>query len=131
MANFILEQCSSLDEFIVGFDGRFEPASGETYSFSDGLTGETICGTVISGTAEVTTYSAITQYDNCNECIIDTPRSANTETAICYTCFSDVNNGTAFYYTNTVPHPVYTDGYGTPVTQLNMVVLGGPNGLNS
>jgi hypothetical protein len=29
------------------------------------------------------------------------------------------------------PHPVYTDGFGTPVTQLNMVVLGGINGLNS
>jgi hypothetical protein len=31
----------------------------------------------------------------------------------------------------TTPHPVYTDGFGTPVTQLNMVVLGGINGLNS
>jgi hypothetical protein len=59
------------------------------------------------------------------------PRSANTETVICYTCFSDVNNGNAFYYTNSVPHPVYTDGYGTPVTQLDMVTLGGVNGLNN
>ena len=31
----------------------------------------------------------------------EAPLSANTETVICYTCFSDVNNGTAFYYTNT------------------------------
>jgi len=25
---------------------------------------------------------------------------------------------------------VWTDGYGTPVTQLNMIVIGGINGLN-
>ena len=128
MANFILEQCSSLDEFIVGFDGRFDPASGETYSFSDGLTGETICGTVISGTAEVTTYSAITQYDNCNECNIDIPRSANTAYTICEVCSEGAVNT---IYNLTPPHPIYTDGYGTPVTQLNMVTLGGPNGLNN
>ena len=128
MANFILEQCSSSNQFTVGFNETFDPASGETYSFSDGLTGETICGTIISGTAEVTTYSAITQYDNCNECIIDIPRSANTAYDICEVCF----DGTVVtVYNLTPPHPVYTDGYGTPVTQLNMVTLGGPNGLNS
>ena len=73
-------------------------------------------------------------YFNCDECVFDNtrqPRSANTETVICYTCLSDVNNGNAFYYTNIVPHPVYTDGYGTPVTQLDMVTLGGVNGLNN
>jgi len=128
MANFILKQCSSLDEFIVGFDGRFEPASGETYSFSNGLTGQTICGTILSGTTGATTYSAITQYDNCNECIIDIPRSANTAYDICEVC----SDGTVItVYNLTPPHPIYTDGYGTPVTQLNMVTLGGPNGLNS
>ena len=128
MANFILEQCSSSNQFTVGFGVSFTPITGQTYSFSNGLTGETICGTIISGTAEVTTYSAITQYDNCNECIIDIPRSANTEYTICEVCF----DGTVVtVYNLTPPHPVYTDGYGTPVTQLNMVVLGGPNGLNS
>jgi hypothetical protein len=128
MANFILEQCSSSNQFTVGFNETFDPASGETYSFSDELTGETICGTIISETTGSTTYSAITQYDNCNECIIDIPRSANTEYTICEVCF----DGTVVtVYNLTPPHPVYTDGYGTPVTQLNMVVLGGPNGLNS
>ena len=127
MANFILEQCTSLNQFTVGFS-TFVPATGDTYSFSDGLTGETICGTVISETLSPTTYSAMTLYDNCNECIIDIPRSANTEYTICEVCF----DGTVVtVYNLTPPHPVYTDGYGTPVTQLNMVVLGGPNGLNS
>ena len=128
MANFILEQCSSLDEFIVGFGVSFTPITGQTYSFSNGLTGETICGTILSGTATSTTYSAITQYDNCNECIIDIPRSANTAYNICEVCSDET---VITVYNLTPPHPVYTDGYGTPVTQLNMVTLGGPNGLNS
>jgi hypothetical protein len=128
MANFILEQCSSSNQFTVGFGVSFTPITGQTYSFSNGLTGETICGTILTGTTGATTYSAITQYDNCNECIIDIPRSANTEYTICEVCF----DGTVVtVYNLTPPHPIYTDGYGTPVTQLNMVTLGGPNGLNS
>jgi len=42
---------------------------------------------------------------------------------------SGCSDGT--YESQDTPHPVYTDGYGTPFTQLNMVVLGGPNGLNN
>ena len=61
----------------------------------------------------------------------EAPLSANTETVICYTCFSDVNNGNAYYYTNTVPHPTYTNEFGKAVVQLDMVALGGPNGLNN
>ena len=61
---------------------------------------------------------------NCTE----PPRSAGTEYEVCEVCF----DGTVVtVYNIQPPHPVYTDGYGTPVTQLNMVVLGGPNGLNS
>jgi len=52
------------------------------------------------------------------------PRSANTETFICIPdC--EFTGSTAV----TPPHPVWTDGYGTAVTQLNMVTIGG-NGLN-
>jgi hypothetical protein len=128
MANFRVEQCSSSNQFTVGFGVSFTPITGQTYSFSNGLTGETICGTIISGTTGSTTYSAITQYDNCNECIIDIPRSANTAYDICEVC----SDGTVItVYNLTPPHPIYTDGYGTPVTQLNMVTLGGPNGLNN
>lgn len=55
----------------------------------------------------------------------DTPRSANTESLICVTlCDQSVVSVNP-------PHPIWTDGYGTQVTQLNMVTLGGPNGLNS
>jgi hypothetical protein len=128
MANFILEQCSSATQFTVGFGVSFTPMTGETYSFSDGLTGETICVTVISGTASPTTYSAMTLYDNCNECIIDIPRSANTEENICIEiCDPSGNTVTSV----PSPHPVWTDNYGTEVTQLNAITLGGQNGLNN
>jgi hypothetical protein len=128
MANFILERCSSNDQYVVGFDVSLNPQTGDTFSFSDSLTGETICGIIITGTNESTTYSAITEYNDCFECIQETPRSANTEYNICEVCF----DGTVVtVYNLEPPHPIYTDGYGTPVTQLNMVTLGGPNGLNS
>ena len=128
MANYILEQCSSLNTFTVDF-GAVIPTTGETYSFSDGLTGETICGTVISlSPPSPTTYSAMTLYDNCHECIIDIPRSANTEENICLEiCGPSGNTVTSV----PSPHPVWTDNYGTEVTQLNAITLGGQNGLNN
>jgi hypothetical protein len=58
----------------------------------------------------------------------DTPRSANTEDNVCVTCFDGTGST---IYNIPVPHPVYTDGYGTPVTQLNAIELGGQNGLNN
>ena len=52
------------------------------------------------------------------------PRSANTETVICVICSGETS-------TVTPPHAVYTDAQGIAVTQMNTVVLGGPDGLNS
>lgn len=56
------------------------------------------------------------------------PRSANTETFLCQEIC--VSGGTTTI-SITPPHPVWTDGYGTQVTQLNMITLGGPDGLNN
>jgi hypothetical protein len=56
------------------------------------------------------------------------PRSANTETIFCEEICDDPINTVI---QSVPPHPEWTDGYGTQVTQLNMVVLGGINGLNS
>lgn len=69
------------------------------------------------------TFTILGPYSDC-ECEIP-PRSANTETFICVTdC--EFTGSTAV----SPPHPVWTDGYGTPVTQLNMVLIGSGNGLN-
>lgn len=52
--------------------------------------------------------------------------SANTESTVC------VNDGCAGTpYTVKPPHPVYGDLTGGTVTQLNMIELGGQNGLYS
>ena len=65
--------------------------------------------------------------ENCGE---EPPRSAGTEYEVCEICCDCGSTGSTINLI-TPPNPVYTDGYGTPVTQLNMVTLGGPNGLNS
>lgn len=50
--------------------------------------------------------------------------SANTEVFVC------VPDCTFSASTAVVPpHPIWTDAYGNPVTQLNMITIGG-NGLN-
>ena len=54
--------------------------------------------------------------------------SANTQTVICQEVCS---GGTTNVVKIIPPNPVYSDLTGGTVTQLNMVVLGGPNGLNS
>lgn len=59
----------------------------------------------------------------------DTARSANTEVTVCEQ-ICDLSGGTIAVQV-IPPHPIYTDGYNTPVTQLNMISLGGMNGLNS
>ena len=54
------------------------------------------------------------------------PLSAGTETKICVV--SCDQSGTTLI---NVPHPTYLNEYGKAVVQLNMVELGGMNGLNS
>lgn len=59
------------------------------------------------------------------------PISAGTETIICYNCLSDLNNGIAYYYTNNVPHPTWTNGYGKEIVLMDAVLIGSGNGLNN
>jgi len=66
---------------------------------------------------------------SCSECEIDTPRSANTESTVCVICCECGATGSTITQVSP-PHPVWTDGYGTSVTQLNMITIGG-NGLNN
>jgi hypothetical protein len=57
------------------------------------------------------------------------PLSAGTVYKVCvavYNCDNTENNEI-----REVPHPVWTNEMGKSVVQLNMVTLGGPDGLNS
>ena len=69
-------------------------------------------------------------FQNCEECPdSDIPRSANTESTVCVICCDCGATGSTINII-TPPHPQWTDQYGTQVTQLNMITIGG-NGLNS
>lgn len=78
-------------------------------------------------------FTPSSKYTNCTNCqrneYPNVGRSANTENFVCVTCCPcDGSSGSTFSVTP--PHPVWTDGYGTSVTQMNMITLGGINGLN-
>lgn len=77
------------------------------------------------------TITPVSTYYNCIDCYLNNtrfPRSGGTETFLCIELCTP--SGTTVTSVS-VPHPVWTDGYGTAVTQLGMVVIGGPDGLNS
>jgi hypothetical protein len=78
-------------------------------------------------------FTAVEFYFNCTFCettIVNPPRSANTETYICNYCCDCGASGETI--TQIVPpHPIWSDGYGTWVTQMNMVLIGSGNGLNA
>ena len=92
------------------------------------------CSTILNTCPLPGDYPTITPYSfylNCETCIFDNtrfPRSGGTETFLCLQICTP--SGTTVTSVS-VPHPVWTDGYGTAVTQLGMVVIGGPDGLNN
>lgn len=73
-------------------------------------------------------------YFDCTLCRVDNPnfqaRSAGTEYFECVICCDcGATGGTVTQVAP--PHPVWSDGYGTPVTQMGSVTLGGMFGLNN
>jgi hypothetical protein len=66
-------------------------------------------------------------YTTCDECL--NGFSTGTESTICVICCPCTTGETV---TSVVPpHPIWTNGQGQAITQLNAITLGGPNGLNS
>jgi hypothetical protein len=57
-------------------------------------------------------------------------RDAGSEYFECVICCDCGSTGSTVTQVSP-PHPVWTDGYGTEVRQLNMVTLGGIHGLNN
>ena len=131
--NFSFIRCGTSEEINIeanNFCTEYGvPTTGITYEIQFGS--ETpFCATFegLSESGETDYHYSSGPFSLCENCGEEPPRSANTAYDICEVCF----DGTVVtVYNLTPPHPVYTDGYGTPVTQLNMVTLGGPNGLNS
>jgi hypothetical protein len=92
------------------------------------------CSTILNTCPLPGDYPTITPYAfylNCETCTFDNtrfPRNAGPETLLCVEICGP--SGTTVTQVSP-PHPVWTDAYGTAVTQLNMITLGGPDGLNS
>jgi hypothetical protein len=131
--NFQFIACNTLLEInIEAFNFCREhglPITGMTYEIQFGS--ETpFCATFtgLTSTGETNYYYFSGHFLDCENCGDEPPRSAGTEVTICQeTC--DVSGTTVTTFIP--PHPEWTDGYGTQVTQLSMITLGGPNGLNN
>jgi uncharacterized delta-60 repeat protein len=70
-----------------------------------------------------TELSSFLEFSSCTECFNFIINSGN-EYLMCEVCSGDT-------FTVNPPHPVWTNNYGTAVTMLDAIVLGGPNGLNN
>ena len=122
MPNVNMNLCSEeLIEITVNF-GAITPLVGSTWQVQDELN-NLICAVVNSNEPNPSAiYTPVQEFDTCEEC---SPQSVNNEYTLCITdCNGDLIE-------LTFPHPVWTNNYGTAVTQLDAVALGGPNGLNN
>jgi hypothetical protein len=133
MAIFYVAPCQGGDQIVVD-EGSLTLGPGDVISFSSS-TGDVTCGTVGDrSNPGPTSYTAITIFESCYKCTtlfdFESPRSANTEQIICVQVCENTSGSTVVVAVNP-PHPVWTDNYGTEVTQLNAVTLGGVNGLNN
>lgn len=108
------------------------PTSGLIY-FMDTTELTGVCLQFISTVVErngaelLTNPTISTIYTTCLECL--PPLSAGTSVDICQVCTDSSGTTTATFID--APHPTWTDGRGRSVIQLNMIELGGQNGLNN
>ncbi len=123
MANVSYTGTSCIDDSEIIFISVEGLLTGKTYQDYD-LT----CITIdFSSSSEnnITKSFLYGPYDDCSEC--SAPFSAGTETKICVVSNCDPLVSVLI----DVPHPTWTNEYGKAVVQLNMIELGGMNGLNS
>lgn len=135
--SFVFTACSIIDTFYVDISTFCTlygdvPTLGDVFKIYDQDKDESYCAEFVgpdftTPNLNLAPDSGEGPFTNCYECDpVRIPRSANTENFICIPdC--EFTGSTAV----SPPHPVWTDGYGTAVTQLNMITLGGPNGLNA
>jgi hypothetical protein len=111
-----------------------------SFGFNCFLDTNDICRTVVESCPQQPVGNLVVPVENyfsCPTCRAFNPRpepdparSAGTEYFECVICCDCGSTGSTVTRVSP-PHPVWTDGYGTPVTQMNMVTLGGMFGLNN
>ena len=122
MAVINMNLCSSPEiEITVNFTPPLVPTLGSVWQVQDEL-GNLICATVNANDPGIPSYVEVQEFGSCEEC---SPQSVNPEYTL---CVKDCDGNVVELF---FPHPVWTNEYGTAVTQLNAVTLGGVNGLNN
>ena len=123
MANSIYTGTSCSDSSSIIFVSNSGLLTGKTYQDYD-LTCITIqySSSTSNNVDKTFLYGP---FDSCSGCT--SPISAGTEVQICVVSSCDPS-GTTFI---NVSHPTWTNQYGKAIVELNMVALGGMNGLNS
>ena len=127
--NFKFTRCGTEEEInidSINFCREYgTPTTGIIYEIQFGY--ETPFCVTFSGLSPsgVTNYTYVSgPFSNCEDCELQPPISANTESTICQeVCDNSV-------ITIIPPHPTYTNSAGREVVQMNAVLIGG-NGLNS
>jgi hypothetical protein len=127
---FVFSECSDPMSSVNINVNEFNTVPSFPQSYYLELTGSTGCyvfdGWDPSDVPNESISLILGPYEECNVCEgYNIPTSANTAYTLC-TLDCDGNPIELQF-----PHPVWTDGYGNAVTQLNAVQLGGPNGLNN
>jgi len=123
MANSIYTGTSCSDSSTIIFVSNSGLLTGKTYQDYD-LTCITIQSSATTSN-DVNKTFLYGPFNSCSDCT--SPISAGTETKICVT--DDCDQVTRKLID--VTHPTYLNEYGKAVVQLNMIELGGMNGLNS
>ena len=129
--NFKFIRCGTLEEIDIdatNFCSEYGvPTTGITYEIQFGLLGTPFCATFseLTPTGVTNYHYSSGPFLDCEDCILPPPISAGTETIM---CIIDCSGNTI---TVVPPHPTYLNEYGKAVVQLNMIELGGMNGLNS
>jgi len=123
--SFFVQNCDNPDLAGPVNSNQFnEWPVGNTYQLCGPFFDGCLCFSALSATT-IVIEPVFTVTGPFSDCFCEnSPRSANTEYNICEVCSGET-------LTIQPPHPVYTDKFGTSVTQLNMITLGGENGLNN
>jgi hypothetical protein len=129
---FEFEDCITGNlEVVTAFSLGFVPTIDLIYQFSlDGSAPRCYIatGNVDPNGVDISPQS-INVFTRCEDCYKNQTVTAGTEYTVCVICCPCDSGSTVTSVA--VPHPVWTSTDGKAVVQSNMVVLGGPNGLNN
>ena len=117
-------------EVVSAFSLGFVPTIDLIYQFSlDGSAPRCYIATGNVDSGVDIPPQSINVFTSCINCYKNQTVTAGTEYTVCVICCPCDTSATVTSVP--VPHPVWTSTDGKAVVQSNMVVLGGPNGLNS